>query len=122
MKPRLLVPLFIAALVLALGILAIACGDDGNDEDAIRNTIQEAHTACNTGDFERYRELRTAGSPGCPPGAPNEVEILSVTVDGDEATAELIVTNNEGETTEYTMVIRKEDGRWLVHRVTPTTP
>ncbi len=121
MKPRLFVLLFVAGLFV-LGILAIACGDDGNDEDAIRNTIQEAHTACNALDFERYRELITAGSPGCPPGAPNEVESLSVTVDGDEATAELIVTNNEGEPTEYTMGLRKEDGRWLVHRSTPTTP
>ncbi len=122
MKPRFFVLLFVAGL-LVLGILAIACGDDdgGNDEEAVRNTIQEAHAACNEGDFERYRELRTAAA-GCPPGAPNEVEILSVTVDGDEATAELIVTNNEGEPTEYTMVLRKEDGRWLVHRSTFTTP
>ncbi len=34
MKPRLFVLLFIAGL-LVLGILAVACGDDGNDEDAI---------------------------------------------------------------------------------------
>ena len=34
MRPRLFVLLFVAGL-LVLGILAIACGDDGNDEDAI---------------------------------------------------------------------------------------
>ncbi len=116
MKPRLFVLLFIAGL-LVLGILAIACGDDGNDEDAIRNTIQESITACNEGDSERYNELRTATGSNCPRGAPNTIEVLSVTVDGDEATAELIVTNNEGDTTEYTMTLRKEDGRWLVHLV-----
>ncbi len=61
MKPRLFVLLFIAGL-LVLGILAIACGDDGggNDEDAIRKTIQEIVTACNAGDSQRYAELRTA--------------------------------------------------------------
>ncbi len=38
MKPRLFVLVFIAGL-LVLGILAIACGDDGNDEDAINGEI-----------------------------------------------------------------------------------
>ncbi len=38
MKPRLSVLLFAAGL-LVLGILAIACGDDGNDEDAINGEI-----------------------------------------------------------------------------------
>ncbi len=115
MKRRLFVLLFVAGL-LVLGILAIACGDDGgeNDEDASRNTIQEAITACNAGDSERYNELRTAGGPSCPPGAPNELEVLSVTVDGDEATAEIILTDNEGEPNEFTVVLRKEDGRWLL--------
>ncbi len=118
MKPRLSVLLFVAGL-LVLGILAVACGDDGgeNDEDAIRNTIQESITACNEGDSERYDELITAARPGCPSGAPNTIEVLSVTVDGDEATAELIVTNKDGVLIEYTMTLRKEDGSWLVHRV-----
>ncbi len=118
MKPRLLVPLFIAALVLVLVTIAAACGDDNggeNDEDAIRNVNQEAITACNEGDSERYNELRTAAGPSCPPRPPNDLEVLSVTVDGDEATAELILTDNEGEPNEYKVVLRKEDGRWLVH-------
>ncbi len=38
MKPRLFVLLFVAGL-LVLGILATACGDDGNDEDAINGEI-----------------------------------------------------------------------------------
>ena len=42
-----------------------------------------------------------------------------MTVDGDEATAELILTDSEGESTQYTVELRKEDGRWLVHRTTP---
>ena len=67
---------------------------------------------------ERYTELRTATGPGCPPGAPNDLEILSVTVDGDDATAEIILTDSEGEPNEFAVVLRKEDGRWLVHRAT----
>ena len=121
MKPRLFILLFIAGL-LVLGILAIACGDDdgGNDEDAIRDTIQEALTACNAGDSERFNELQTATGPGCPTTPdPNEFEVLSVTVDGDEATVEGILTDNAGETYEDTVILRKEDGRWLVHRVNP---
>ncbi len=38
MKPRLFVLLFVAGL-LVLGILAIACGDDGNDEDALNGDL-----------------------------------------------------------------------------------
>ena len=39
MKPL----LFVAGLLLVLGALAAACGDDGDesDEDAIRNAVQE---------------------------------------------------------------------------------
>ncbi len=118
MKPRLFVLLFIAALLL---VLAAACGDDDgdeSDEDAIRNTIQETITACNAGDSERVNELETATSTAnCPRLAPNDVEVLSVTADGDEATAEIILTDNEGEETEFIVILRKEDGRWLVHQV-----
>ncbi len=118
MKPRSFVLLFVGSL-LALGILAIACGDngDGSDEDAITEVLEESITACNAGDSERYNELTTASGPGCPPGAPNDQEVLSVTVDGDEATAEVILTDNEGEPNELIVVLRKEDGRWLVARV-----
>ncbi len=121
MKPRLFVLLFVAGL-LAWGILAIACGDngDGSDEDAITEVLEESITACNAGDSERYNELITATGPSCPSGAPNDLEVLSVTVDGDEATGELILTDNEGELTEFTVVLRKEDGRWQLHRVTFT--
>ncbi len=121
MKPRLFVLLFIAALLLVLVTIAAACGDDDgdeSDEDAIRNTIQETITACNAGDSERVNELETATSTAsCPPDAPNDVEVLSVTADGDEATAEIILTDNEGEETELIVILRKEDGRWLVHQV-----
>ncbi len=120
MKPRLFVLLFVAGL-LVLGILAIACGDngDGSDEDAITEVLEESITACNAGEFQRVaRELTTASGPGCPPGAPNDQEVLSVTVDGDEATAELILTDNEGELNVFTVDLRKEDGRWLLHRAT----
>ncbi len=131
MKRRLFLFLFIAALLLVLGAIATACGDDDggeNDEgiasrsylklaeDSIRNTIQEANRACNEGEFARQAEFVAAGGPGCPAGAPNDVEVLSVTIDGDEATAETIRTDNEGETHEETVVFRK-DGRWLIQSV-----
>ena len=38
--PRLPVFLFVTALALVVGALATACGDDGNDEDAIRGVVQ----------------------------------------------------------------------------------
>ncbi len=116
MKPRLCVLLFVDGL-LVLGILAIACGDDGggNDEDAIRETLHTVIDACNAEESERVAELETSARPGCPPGAPNDVEVLSVTIDGDEATAVTIRTDNEGETHEEAVVLRKEDGSWLFH-------
>ena len=121
MKPRLFVLLFIAALLLVLVTIAAACGDDDgaeNDEDAIRDTIQEALAACNAGDSERANELQTATGPGCPTTPdPNAFEIVAVTVDGDVATVEGILTDNAGETYGATGTLRKEDGRWLVHRV-----
>ncbi len=118
MKPRPFVFLFVVALLLVLGAIAAACGDDdGSDEDAITEVLEESITACNAGDSERYNELRTANGPTCPSGAPNDQEVLSVTVDGDEATAEVILTGNEGELKEFTVVLRKEDGRWLLHLV-----
>lgn len=113
------VPLFAAGL-LALGILAIACGDNGggNDDPAIRDVLQESVTACNEGDSVRMNELTTASGLACPPDPPNDLEIVSVTIEGDEATAEIILTDNEGAPNEYTMELRKEDGRWLVHGAT----
>ncbi len=118
MKPRLFVFLFVAAVLVVLVTIAAACGDDDeSDEDAIRDTIEEMFAACNEGDSERVAEV---ASLGCPPGAPNDQEVLSVTVDGDEATAEVILTDNDGDAFEFIVVLRKEDGRWLVHRATPT--
>ncbi len=82
MTPRLFVLLFVAGL-LVLGILAIACGDDGggNDEDAIRDTFQAVTDACNAGDSERVAELETSAGPGCLPHGLHE--FLSVRVEGD---------------------------------------
>lgn len=119
MKRRPLASVFIPGLLLVLGVLAIACGDDdgGADEDAIRDTIQEVIAACNEGDSARVGELETINRPGCPPNAPNDVEVLSVTVDGDEATVETIRSDIYGDRFEEPVVLRKERGRWLVHRM-----
>ncbi len=58
MKPRLFVLLFVAGL-LVLGILAIACGDDGggNDEDAIRDTLGAACEFAGSTDVPRVESV-----------------------------------------------------------------
>ncbi len=113
MKPRLFVLLFVAGL-LVLGILAIACGDDGNDEDAIRDTFQAVTDACNAGDSERVAELETSALPGCPFGGTEEFEIQSVRVEGDQAQVDTIHFHNGQPEIEY-LIFRKEDGSWLFH-------
>ncbi len=113
MKPRLFVLLFVAGL-LVLGILAIACGDDGggNDEDAIRDTFQAVTDACNAGDSERVAELETSARPGCLPHGLHE--FLSVRVEGDQAQVDTTHTHN-GEAEIEFLIFRKEDGSWLFH-------
>ncbi len=58
MKPRLFALLFVAGL-LVLGILAIACGDDGggNDEDAIRDTLGAACEFAGSTDVPRVESV-----------------------------------------------------------------
>ena len=130
MRPRLFVLLFVAGL-LVLGILAIACGDDGdeNDEDAIRDTLQLVTDACNAGDSERVQELETSALPGCPDGGTEDFEVLSVTVEGvrfasgrctAKCQGQVDVTRtraDNGETEETTLIFRKEGGSWLLHGV-----
>ncbi len=119
MKPRLFVLLFVAGL-LVLGILAIACGDDGDgdDEDAIRDTLQMVTEACNAEDSERVAELETSARPGCPPGGTEDYEVLSVRVEGDQAQVDTTRTRaDHGETEKDSLIFRKEDGSWLFHGV-----
>ncbi len=131
MKPRLPVLLFIASLLLVLVTVAAACGDDGDgdesDEDAIRNLLQEHVAAVNDRDFDRIAELSTADfettSPfraieADPDYRIEDVEFLSVTVDGDEATA--LVTHggsHQSPDTGDTVLLKREDGRWLVDNI-----
>ena len=128
MKRRLFLFLFIAALLLVLGALAAACGDgdddgDGSDEDAIRNVIQELVATINDRDSEgkvdlvRLAETHTANfattSSFRDIDDPNfkleNLEILSVTIAGDEATASITVLPGPA-----TVLLQKEDGRWLI--------
>ena len=113
MTPRLFVLLFVAGL-LVLGILAIACGDDGgeNDEDAIRDTFQAVTHACNAGDSERVAELETSARPGCLPHGLHEFQ--SVRVEGDQAQVDTTHTHNGEPEIEF-LIFRKEDGSWLFH-------
>ncbi len=125
MKQRLIGLLTIAALLLVLGTLAAACGDDGDDgdesdEDAIRNVVQEQAAAINDRDFDRLAELTTANWETLDlqfiidnPGFRYEIlEILSVMVAGDEAT--VMLTHGGTNQGTDTFLLKKEDGRWLV--------
>ncbi len=134
MKPRLIVPLFVAGL-LVLGILAIACGDDGgeNDEDAITEVLEEMVAAVNDRDFEALAPLITANAfldtepiPEAlqealenaekirgPYGQVTGFKIISVMVFGDKAVATVSLTI-AGETTQEGIPLVKQDGRWLI--------
>ncbi len=127
MKPRLSVLLFVAGL-LVLGILAIACGDDDDgdesDEDAIRNVFQEHVAATNDRDFDRLAETYTATFDeredfqflmDNPDFRVENVEILSVMVAGDEA--RVMFTHGASNQRTDTMVLKREDGRWLVDNI-----
>ena len=129
MKPRLFVLLFIAGLLVVIGTLAAACGDgDGGDggesnEDAIRDVVQELAAAVNDRDFDRLAELSTDFFETTevfqiimddPDFRLENLEIISVTVTGDEATV-LTTTSEDGQTDQDTVLLKREDGyRWLV--------
>lgn len=118
-----------AALFLAA---AAACGGDGNDEDAVRDTIREFAAAYNDRDFDRLAQLGTVNFFGFEPTAEavqerfevetasgfipeklENLEIVSVTVDGDKATATVTRTEN-GQTKRLIWSLVKVDDRWLV--------
>ncbi len=120
MKRRLFLFLFIASPLLVLVTIAAACGDDDgdeSDEDAIRDTVQMTATACNEGDSEKLAELSTLSISDCPSGGIQDLEILSVTVDGDRA--KVVTTRAAGDrTTRESLTIVKIDDRWLLSDVT----
>ena len=121
MKPRLFLFLFVASLLLVLGTIAAVCGD--NDEDAIGDTLQLVTDACNAGDFERVQELETSALPDCPSGGTEDFEVLSVTVEGDQAQVDITRTRaDNGETEVRTLIFRKEDGSWLFHGLIDVQP
>ncbi len=126
MKPRLSVLLFIASLLLVLGTIAAACGDDDgdeSDEDAIRNVVQEQTAALNDRDFDRLAELTTVNWETLelqflidnPDFRYEILEILSVMVAGDKAT--VMITHGGTFPGMDTLFLNREDGRWLVDRV-----
>ena len=129
MKPRLFVLLFIAGLLVVIGTLAAACGDgDGGDggesnEAAIRDVVQELAAAVNDRDFDRLAELSTDFFETTevfqiimddPDFRLENFEIVSVTVTGDMATV-LTTTTEDGQTDQDTVLLVREDGRWLVN-------
>ena len=125
LRLRLLLP--IGVLLLVLGTIAAACGDDGDesDEDAIRNVVQEQAAAINDRDFDRLAELTTANWETLdlqfiidnPDFRYEILEILSVMVAGDKATV-MITHGGTFSGSMDTWFLEREDGRWLVDRVT----
>lgn len=114
--------------LLTVPMLALACGG-GNDEDAVRDAVREWVTAFNDEDFDQLRQLVTANLFGVDPAAEDfeealgefavkieNLEFLSVTVDGDKATAE-ITRIQDGRTLHDTMFLVKVDSRWLLDRL-----
>ncbi len=124
MKRRLFLFLFIASLLLVLGTIAAACGDDDeSDEDAIRNVIQELTAASNDRDFDTLAELSTDNFGTAfrttimvePDFRVENLEFLSVMVAGDEAT--VVITHGGSHQGTDTALLKREDGRWLVDSI-----
>ena len=132
MKPRLFVLLLIAALLLVLGTIATACGDDnggGSDEDAVRDAFEvftEAQNNFAEGP-DRMAEIATGRflAVWCSEFMVEDPQISSVSVTevGDQkiATVESSRTEN-GETIEATLTFVKEDDRWLIDNVAERPP
>ena len=124
MELRLRLLLLTGVLLLVLGTIVAACGDDDgdeSDEDAVRNVVQEQTAAVNDRDFDRLAELTTANYDLQfiidNPGFRYEIlEILSVMVAGDEAT--VMLTHGGTNRGTDTFLLKREDGRWLVDSVT----
>ncbi len=127
MKYPLLAPLFLGVLMLALSAI-VNCGGGGNDEDEVRDTIREVVTAINDQDAEKLSQLVTANLFGVEPTPEaledllgaffkiENLEIVSVTADGDRATAEITRTE-DGATVREIMSLVKVDGRWRLDNV-----
>ena len=118
------------SLLLALPLLVLACKGDGggNDEEAVRDTIRQAAVAKNDHDYDQLSQLVTANFYGVEPNPEaledflnqslriENLEIVSVTVAGDEATAEIARTEH-GELIRETMFLLKVSGRWRLDRM-----
>ncbi len=114
-------------LLLALPLLALACGGDGNDEDVVRATIEEFVAAVNDQDYDKLAQLVTANTFDVEPTPEvlkealgpsitlEDLEIVSVAVDGDKATAEITRTV-DGRTVRAIQSLVKVDGRWRLDR------
>ncbi len=113
--------------LLTVPMLALACGGDGNDEDAVRATIEEFVAAVNDQDYDKLAQLVTANTFDVEPTPEvlkealgpsitlEDLEIVSVAVDGDKATAEITRTV-DGRTVRAIQSLVKVDGRWRLDR------
>ncbi len=115
----------IALLTLVLGV---ACGGGGNDEDVVRATIEEFVAAVNDQDYDKLAQLVTANTFDVEPTPEalkdamgpsitiEDLEIVSVAVDGDKATAEITRTV-DGRTVRVIQSLVEVDGRWRLDSV-----
>ena len=103
------------------------CGQ--SDQEQAREAVQEYVDARNSGDFEGECDLYSdefkeqLGATDCPAfveeqtsGADFEqsLELVSVRVKDDSATAELDAAAEGGGTTRAILVLERQDGDWLV--------
>ncbi len=132
MRRRLFVPMLVAALLLAFGTIAAACGDDDggrSDEDAVRDAFEVfAQVQNNFAEGpDRMAEIATERflAGWCSEFMVKDPQILSVSVaevgDRKIATAKGSRTEN-GETIEATLTFVKEGDRWLIDNVAERPP
>jgi hypothetical protein len=111
-------------------MVALACGG-GNDEDVVRATIEEFVAAVNDQDYDKLAQLVTANTFDVEPTPEalkealgpsitiEDLEIVSVAVEGDKASAEITRTV-DGRTVRAIQSLVKVDSRWLLDRVSPS--
>lgn len=131
-KSRLLVPAFLLALMVSVGVAA--CGGGESEEDKITSLIEKSATSTDPADCkalqtqnfmeqsehaegqEAVEKCEEDAEKGI--GNPEEVEVSEVEVEGEEASANaaFIGGTGDGQTLEVSLV--QEEGDWKLDEVT----
>ena len=117
----------IAAFCTALLVAGAGCGQ--SEQEQAREAVQEYIDARNSADFEAECDLyseefkKEVGATDCPAfieeqttgaGVQGDLELVSVRVKDDRATAEVDLTGESGAPTRVVLKLERQDGDWKV--------